>query len=218
MNRIGVIHTTPATVIDIKQRILDTISDIEVVNILDDSILVDMIAEHDKNYVKERWMTYAGILEKLGVDAILSACSSVGEFADEANESMDIPVYRIDEAMAQKAIGKYHKISVLATLRTTLKPTVNLLNKLAARNNKQVEINTVLVEGAYTELMAGNKAEHDLKIKQAVKACLSDSEVIVLAQASMANAIQDMEDVDIEEKILTSPDLGILKLKRDLEK
>ena len=76
-------------------------------------------------------------------------------------------------------------------------------------------INTVLVEGAYSALMDGHKDVHDAKIAQAVSEYLDSSDVIVLAQASMASAVQ--ADGATADKVLTSPALGIEKLARDLE-
>ena len=52
----------------------------QVMNILDDTILKDMAAQNRVDLVRERWINYAEILEKMGADAVLSACSKVGPF------------------------------------------------------------------------------------------------------------------------------------------
>ena len=216
MKKIGIIHTTSATITSLNALAAERIPGAEVVNILDDSILGDMRDGHEVAFVRERWISYARILEKLGVDAVLSACSTVGEFAEEADGLLNIPVYRIDEAMCEKAVEKGEVISVFATLNSTLTPTVNLVKRKAAAAGKDVKINTVLVEGAYSALMNGQKDVHDAKIAEAVERYLDCSDVIVLAQASMASAVR--KDGAAEGKVLTSPELGIEKLARDLEK
>lgn len=215
MKKIGIIHTTSATVAGLNQLAKEKIPGTEVVNFLDDSILGDMRDGHDVEFVRERWISYARTLEKLGVDAVLSACSTVGEFAEEANEMLEIPVYRIDEAMCEKAVDQGTVISVFATLQSTLTPTVNLVERKAKEAGKTVKINTVLVEGAYSALMDGQKQLHNEKIAQAVNRYLDSSDVIVLAQASMASAVQ--ADGQAAKKVLTSPALGIDKLAADLE-
>ena len=182
MKKVGVIHTTPATLQSTTKLINDNISDVQVMNILDDTILSDMAAGHNIHYVKERWAVYAKTLAEMGADAVLSACSTVGPFAEECNKKMDIPVIRIDEAMAEEAVKMGNKITVIA----------------------------------YKELNAGNQKRHNELIINKVKDEIGKADVIVLAQASMAAALADCKGLDLS-KILTSPLLGILKLKRILE-
>lgn len=207
MKKIGVIHTTPATLQSTEDLIKNIIGDAEVMNILDDTILPDMAAEHDVELVRERWLAYAGIMEKMGADAVLSACSTVGPFAEEADGIYKIPVLRIDDAMCQKAADTGGKITVLATFRPTLGPTTDLIK----RKNPNVRIKTVLIDEAYRELAKGNREKHDQLIAQKVREEQDTADVIVLAQASMASALEEKSD-----KILTSPELGIRKLKEIL--
>lgn len=214
MKKIGIIHTTPATIASLNALVKEKIPDTEVVNILDDSILGDMRENHDVEFVRKRWISYAETLEKLGVDAVLSACSTVGSFAEEADRVLSIPVYRIDEAMCEKAVENGRTISVFATLQSTLTPTVDLVRRKAKEAGKDVMVQTFLVEGAYSALMEGNKELHDIKIAEAVGAVMDRSDVVVLAQASMASAVR--AEGDAAKKILTSPVLGIEKLGRDL--
>lgn len=214
MKKIGIIHTTPATIASLNALVKEKIPDTEVVNILDDSILGDMRENHDVEFVRKRWISYAETLEKLGVDAVLSACSTVGSFAEEADRVLSIPVYRIDEAMCEKAVESGRTISVFATLQSTLTPTVDLVRRKAKEAGKDVMVQTFLVEGAYSALMEGNKELHDIKIAEAVGAVIDRSDVVVLAQASMASAVR--AEGDAAKKILTSPVLGIEKLGRDL--
>lgn len=212
---VGIIHTTSATVGNLDKLVEASIPGIQVINILDDSILNDMKTGHAVDYVRERWIGYARNLEEMGVCAVLSACSTVGGFAEEADQLLDIPVYRIDEAMALKAVEKGEKIGVFATLQSTLNPTVDIIRRKAAQNQKEVEIETVLVDGAYDVLMSGDRAGHDRRIAEAVSQKLDSCDVIVLAQASMANALTQLKGA--KEKVLTSPKLGVEKLKNDLK-
>ena len=74
MKKIGVIHTTPATLESTGKLIRETIDKAVVMNILDDTILADMASENNIPYVRERWLKYAEILAEMGADAVLSAC------------------------------------------------------------------------------------------------------------------------------------------------
>lgn len=190
------------------------LGEVDVINLLDDSMLQDMIHSHQVKEVEKRWIKYSEIAASLGADAILSACSSVGEFAEKAGERLEVPVYRIDEAMAERAVETAATISVFATLSTTLEPTVNLIRRKASAAGKECAIHTVLVSGAYEELMKGNRALHNQMIQDAVQK-YSASDALVLAQASMASALEGLDGIDIH-KVLTSPVLGMEKLKKDL--
>ena len=105
-------------------------------------------------------------------------------------------------------------VSVFATLASTLEPTVDLIERKAYETGKRIKVNTVLVEGAYATLMEGHKDVHDAKIKALVERYLPESDVAVLAQASMASAVT-LAGEDAK-KILTSPRMGIEKLRADL--
>ena len=214
MKKIGMIHTTPATIDSLNQLVKEIVGDVEVINFLDDSILKDMRDRHNVYFVRERWISYAKILGQLGADAVLSACSTVGAFAEEADRILDVPVYRIDDAMCSAAVEMGEVVSVFATLASTLEPTVELIRRKAHKAGKQLKVNTVLVEGAYAALMEGRKDVHDAKIKALVEQYLPESDVAVLAQASMASAV-DLAGEDAK-KILTSPKMGIEKLRADL--
>lgn len=216
MKTVGIIHTTPATIASLGALAQEILQDVHIVNILDDSILSDMRDGHNVEFVRERWISYASTLEKLGVSAILSACSTVGEFAEEADRMLSVPVYRIDEAMAEEAVARGGNIAVFATLRSTLDPTVRLIQRKAKESGAQVQVETVLVEGAYEALMNGDKKGHDQKIADAVAKRLDTCNAIVLAQASMASAVSALQNAG--DKVLTSPRLGMLRLQKELEK
>lgn len=213
--RIAVIHTTPATIASLGELIRKEIPGAEVFNLLDDSILPDMNVGRGVDKVRLRWLEYARIAQENGAQAILSACSTVGEFAEEANEMLDVPVYRIDEAMARKAVQRGGTICVFATLSSTLEPTARLLQRLAKEQAASCQIHSVLVEGAYAALAAGGRALHDQKIADALAQKGAEADTIVLAQASMASAADGLDE-QLRQKVLTSPLLGIQKLRNDL--
>lgn len=212
MKKIGVIHTTQATVQSTTDLIKENIKNVQVMNILDDTILVDMATENNIEYVRKRWIKYAEILKDMGAVAILSACSTVGPFVEEADKLIDIPVLRIDDAMAEEAVKKGNKITVIATFKPTLGPTTDLIR----RKGSNLSIKTILIDEAYRELSLGNIEKHNKLIVDTVRKEIENTDVIVLAQASMATALSDCSDLNTN-KILTSPLLGIKKLKNIVE-
>ena len=217
MSKIALIHTTPVTVDSLKNLIKEKDSEIEIINIVDDSILPELINNQaDISLVEERVKYYIKIAAEQGADLIMSACSSIGDVFDRENENYEIPVMRIDSAMAEKAVATAEIIGVAATLETTLKPSIDLIEKKAAARNKKVEIKTALADSAYQKLIEGREAEHDELLAEKLKELAAEVDIVVLAQASMARAVKVLP-AEIQDKFLTSPQLGtaeaVTKLK-----
>lgn len=147
---------------------------------------------------------------------MLSSCSSIGEIFDRENKNYEIPVLRIDSAMAEKAVANAEKIGVAATLETTLKPSIELIQKKAAARNKKIEIKTVLADSAYQKLMEGREDEHDKLLAEKLKELAAKVDIVLLAQASMARAVNVLP-AEIRDKFLTSPQLGIAKAAAKLK-
>ena len=52
-----------------------------------------------------------------GADAVMVTCSSIGPGVEVARQLLDLPIFRIDEAMAESAVNVGTRIGVAATLR-----------------------------------------------------------------------------------------------------
>jgi hypothetical protein len=65
-----------------------------------------------------------------------------------------VPVLRVDQPMADKAVQLGKRIGVVATLSTTLNPTSDLVRRRAAVAGKEIELKSVLCEGAFEALMS----------------------------------------------------------------
>jgi Asp/Glu/hydantoin racemase len=154
--------------------------------------------------------------EEAGADAVLVTCSSIGPGVTLAQHLFDIPVLRIDDAMAEKAVRQAHKIGVLATLRTTLDPTTALLREKAVEAGRTVELVECLCEGAFPAVLAGDTATHDQMLRQALMDDLKGVDVIVLAQASMARVVATLAAGVVQTPILSSPELAVLRARQAL--
>jgi Asp/Glu/hydantoin racemase len=211
--KLAIIHTTAATVEPLKTLAQEVIDGCEVTNLVDDSILPQLARNGgDLAEVEGRWLGYARVAEEVGAEVVLSACSSVGELVEKARQELSIPVLRIDEAMAEEAVRLGSRIGVAATLSTTLESTVRLLQKKASQAGKQVEFRSVLVGEAYQRLMAGDKEGHDEILSASLRDLSASTDVVVLAQASMARVLGRIPEQD-REKFLSSPRLGMERVK-----
>ena len=199
---------------DIFQEVMP---DVRRINIVDDSLLADVMARGViTEAVQQRMNAYVKSAETAGADAILSLCSSLGPAIDEARKGVKIPVIKIDDAMTEKAIHAADRIGVLATVATTLKPTVALLQEKAEILKKAVEIQPGLVNGAFEILASGDKARHDALVSEAAGRLAGTADLLVLAQASMSRLAPRLEQ-ETGLPVLSSPRLAIEYTKRVLD-
>ena len=208
--KLTILHTTLATTTTIPAMIRELYPDeFDIVNVLDDSLLNDIKCSGRMSAsIIERFIQYACIAKNNGSDALLLACSSLGKAADIARELLDIPLYKIDEPMADQAVNSGNNILVLGTMKSTLEPTSDLIR--SKRKSQEQSVTCILIPDVF-ELYEIDRERHDQKIAEVIQEHLNTYDVIVLAQASMANAIQYITQG--REKIVTSLPLGLKQLQ-----
>ena len=138
---------------------------------------------------------------------IVCTCSTIGGCAEQASQQADCPVVRVDRAMADQAVRLGELIIVVAALASTLTPTRHLLMDVAQRSAKRIHIIEVLCQSAWTKFERGDHAGYIQDIAQCLRKSAKTGDVIVLAQASMADAARMCADLTIP--ILSSPRLGL---------
>jgi len=203
-----IIHTSMVSVNDLKSLFAEIAPDICVRNIIDDSLLPEVLANGGlTGGVRKRIRDYAMLAESAGADVILNQCSSVGEAADEAARAVSIPLVKIDERMAEIACKTGNRVGVVATLPTTLGPTCRLVEKTAARLERQVEIVEKLCEGAFERLISGDRRGHNDTVIAAIRELCERVDVVVCAQGSMLALLSDLGPTPVP--VLTSPRMGV---------
>ena len=208
--RLGLIHTSATLVPVFAQLCKEKLPNVEVFNIADDS-LVKSIREAGSltATIARRVAGYLESAELAGADYIMVTCSSIGPAVEAGAKLIGVPVLRVDQPMADKAVATGKKIGVIATLRTTLEPTADLISRRAALAGKQIELTSKLCEGAFEALMTGDGATHDAKVAAALKELSQQVDVIVLAQASMARVVDFLAAADKRVPILASPAIAV---------
>ncbi len=208
--KLGLIHTSATLVPVFAALCKEKLPNVDVFNIADDS-LVKGIREAGSltATIARRVTNYLESAELAGADYIMVTCSSIGPAVEAGAKLMGVPVLRVDQPMADKAVAAGKKIGVIATLSTTLEPTADLIQRRAAIAGKQIELTSKLVEGAFEALMAGDGVTHDTKVAAALKDLSRQVEVIVLAQASMARVVDSLTAADKRVPILASPGIAV---------
>ena len=186
-------------------------------NMLDESLLRSTIRDGALSQTTMwRLAQMAQSAAMAGAAAIIVTCSSLGPAVDAAKPFCPVPLFRIDEGMAEAAVKLGLRIGVLATLRTTLDPTSKLVRQSAAQQGRPCTIIAELAEGAFQKLGAGDTAGHDAMVAKSLRALAPKTDVIVLAQASMARALALVQDELHPLPVLTSPGLGMRHIARQL--
>src|SRR5581483_10026773 len=122
-----------------------------------------------------------------GARAVLCTCSTIGGVAEAAAAGVGVPVLRSDRPMAAAAVAAGPRIVVLATVESTLGPTVSLIEEEAALSGRTAAVRTRLVEGAWDRFAAGDTEGCATLVATAVDR-VTEADAIVLAQGSMAAA------------------------------
>ncbi|MDO4338326.1 MAG: aspartate/glutamate racemase family protein [Eubacteriales bacterium] len=189
--------------------------DVELISLQDPSILDDI---REQGYVTAK--PAARLIEMYmkqvlaGADAVLNICSSVGEVADSVQDTaryLGVPIVRIDEEMCREAVRLGNKIGVMATLPTTLHPTINTIHRVAREMGKKVEIVEVLVDGAF----GLDQEEFKKRMAECAGAVAESVDVILFAQGSMAYCEKYIAQL-YQKEVLSSPRFGAAALKKAL--
>jgi len=207
---LGLIHTSATLVPVFAQLCKAKLPGVDVFNIVDDSLVKGIMAAGSITpQISRRVADYLKSAESAGADRIMVTCSSIGPAVEAAAPSIRVPVLRVDQPMADKAVQTGRKIGVIATLQTTLEPTADLIQRRAQKASKPVELTSRLCEGAFDALMSGDGTKHDTIVAGALKELSKQVEVIVLAQASMARVVDGLAPEDKRVPILASPPLAV---------
>lgn len=202
--RVGVLHTVPALVPVFHDLLTSQRRDLEIVHTADPTLLARAIESGITTDVDADLRVHIGALRDAGAEAVLVTCSSIGEAAVEAAETVGVRLVRVDAAMAKAAVERAAagsgRILVLATLAATLGPTGRLVESEAASRDG-IDVTAAVVADAAAARAAGDLTRHDQLIATAIDEA-GAVDVIVLAQASMATGAGD------DPRVLTSPESG----------
>ncbi|WP_150307312.1 aspartate/glutamate racemase family protein [Planctomonas psychrotolerans] len=235
MTRVGLVHTVPGLVGDFSARLTAANPDLDMAHVADPSLLSRAIAAGVTPDVLADVERYVRTLAESGCQAVLVTCSSIGGAVDDVAAGMDIPVLRVDRPMAREAVrlaaGGSGHVVVLATLEATLAPTTALIRAEAGDGAvpvpvplpvpvpvpadagaadagaaaHRIEVSSEVLPGAFAARARGDDETHDTAVRDACARWATSADVIVLAQASMAQALGE-EGYGIP--VLTSPASG----------
>ena len=212
--RLTLIHTSGVMIPVFSELCKELLAGIEAIHMVDESLLKDILKYGCLTKpTARRVVNHILSADQAGTDAILVTCSSIGKATEIGRELVDPVVLRVDEPMAKKAIELGKRIGVIATLPSTLNPTVELIQRQQADG---LIVTSKLCEGAFEAVISGDAATHDKIVSEGIIELAGKVDVIVLAQASMARVVNTLSDDDVNVPVLSSPRLAIEYLAQEL--
>ena len=207
--KIGFVHTGVAIADMFKPMIAERLPGISTFHIVDDSLIQDLLQEEQFTpSILKRLCNQIELAEEAGAEVIMVTCSSIAPGVDVARKMVKVPVMKVDEPMAEKAVSLSDTIGVMATAKTTMAPSVNLIKEKAAEANKQITIHQTLSSEAFDCFLKGDMQTHDEIVKGAAQKLKGKVGVIVLAQASMGHLAEDLQEIT-GVPVLKSPPLAM---------
>jgi len=208
--QIAFIHTSPSMIPIFKTLAGELLPTASIFNMVDESLLCDIIREGcTPAATARRLVGHVISAADAGASHILVTCSSMGRAVEASRVLVAATVLRVDEPMAEKAVATGSRIGVIATLPSTLAPTVALIEAKAAAAGKRIVLCSRVVQGAFAAVMGGEGARHDALVSGALRDLAGTCDVIVLAQASMARVVDSLPPGERPVPILSSPRLAV---------
>jgi Asp/Glu/hydantoin racemase len=212
--KIGFVHTGVPIGMLLKKMMSESMPDIPSFHIVDDSLIQDLLQSGEFTpSILKRLCAQISMAKEAGADIIMVTCSSIAPGVDFARKLVDVPVMKIDEPMAAQAVESADTVGVLATAKTTLVPSVQLIKQVADKKGKPVKVESKLISEAFDFFLQGDMENHDRLVKEAGVELARQSDVLVLAQASMSHLAAEIEKAS-GTPTLTSPPIAVNALKK----
>jgi Asp/Glu/hydantoin racemase len=149
---------------------------------------------------------------------IMVTCSSIAPGINLARNLVKVPVMKVDEPMMRAAIETSSEIGLLATAKTTMVPSAQLIKDIAGEMGQGITLQEHLEAEAFNCFLKGDRVNHDKILLKKAGELKGKAGVIVLAQVSMSHLKDQIAEIT-GVPVLTSPPLAmqalVQKVKQD---
>ena len=146
-------------------------------------------------------------LAETGARVVVCTCTSLASCIDENDTPAGTHLQRIDRAVAEAACATNKPLTVAACLETTLAPTLDLLNRIAAANHQKLDVQTLVLREAWALFESGDHPGYLRAVADGIRANVAPGRVVILTQASMAGSVRYLDDLPLT--VLSSPRPGV---------
>ena len=198
MVRIALLHTVQSVANSFGRRLKEYLrEDIMVYNFWDEFLSVNPneIGEFTAEN-KERLLLDLKSMAMTDADLIVVTCSTLSPHLEEARKTIQIPIVAIDDEMSAKAVKKSNNILVIASAKSAVEPVMDKLSLEGKLIGKMVKVTGVVIEEAFEALKKNNLTGHNEIVRRTVSQMdTSEYDLIVLAQASLENCMEDIRRI-----------------------
>ena len=215
--KVTLVHTTPVAMGPVNDAFLEIYPEAELRNVLDDRLLADLqdAGGQFSPGLRRRLAKLIDYGESSGTDAILLTCNSYSQVAPPLGELVDVPFFRADDALLDKAVDSGEVIGLIATVPTALEYASGELSARAEALGRTATVVGRLREDAFQALGRGETGEHDRILIETIGELEPQVDVIALAQYSMAR-VMPLIPTDLAIPVLSSPHTGVERIKAAL--
>ncbi|MFZ4810918.1 MAG: aspartate/glutamate racemase family protein [Ilumatobacteraceae bacterium] len=207
---IGFLHTSPVHTATFDRLVDEFGADVVTATVVNAALLADARRLGPRHPdVSEGIALALDELALSGADVVVCTCSTIGAEAERLGHERGQRVIRVDRPMADAAVAMGRRIAVVAAVDSTVGPTLELIESVSA--GRDVDVSVVLSEGAWARFEAGDLDGYLDTVAATCASLAGTVDVIVLAQASMADAALRL---NIDTPILSSPRLAVCEAAR----
>jgi hypothetical protein len=211
-HRIFLVHANPPAMPPVDAAMRQGWPEAQVFNLLDESLYAELDA---KGTITPEIVRRIRLLLEYCVAAraagVIFSGSTFGPAVAAARQWLAIPVLKADEAMISAAIDGGPRIAVLGATERSIAVVAGGIAAAAAAAGRSVAVTPHWVAGATAAMAAGNRAEHDRLVADAVGRA-TDCDVLVVSQISMIPAVLAVPDLP-GRKVLTSANTAVARLR-----
>lgn len=199
MIRIAMIHTVQSVYLSLEQQLRAALPEtqMKVFHVLDEFLAADAAPAESGCFTlanKQRLLHQLQAAALTGADLILTTCSQLSVTAQDMAPFIGTPVLTIDGPMIERAVEQGKDIALISSAAGTVQPISETIQREAARQGKAVKIHVFCDDRAITALKAGDRAQHDERIR-ALAGQISGCDNVILAQASGAHMKEPVEQI-----------------------
>jgi len=211
---LAMIHTVAGLAGSFGALAREMLPGLPVFHLVDEGLLGRIIREGQVTAAMcRRIVELAANAEQDGADVILLTCSAMSPAVDVAAPLLNIPIFKVDQPMVRQAVAQARRIGVFATVPATLQSVSDLVRREAAEMGREVAVITSLRAEAMAAARAGRREEHDALVREALLSLARQVDVVLVAQASAAEALRPEDVASLPAPVLTSPRLALARLR-----
>ncbi|MBI3210167.1 MAG: hypothetical protein HYZ37_14875 [Candidatus Solibacter usitatus] len=215
---VAFIHTSPAAIPPLADYFRANAPELEITNLLDDGILRFFSRGMEREAESRLSDMLCAARDAYHSELAMVTCSAVSRnLVLRLSDSMGIPIVKIDDALAVKAVAAGKRLGILVTFPPTQAVTSKLILDTAAESGCNVDLTFRVIPEAYEAILGGRPELHDQLLLAAIEEFGRQKlDAIVLAQVSMARLLTKLPPLPMP--VLSSLTASLTTIREGLAK